>query len=205
MNALDPLIHAHAVHLVHHVVALFQVGKGLDALAAALAGAGLFVARAVNIGIADHIQRALRPDKAARQRLRGDVNVPVHARIHAAQGIKQALAARLAAGKQVDFAALLPPMRQIARQIAHAAVVLRRVQGGYFDRLSLLEARQIAQELLHGQHIAGVHRVQRLLHGAQRALLLGQRHFALDSQGQVGQKAADAVVHACAAAVGRID
>ena len=51
-------------------------------------------------------------------------------------------------------------MRQIARQIAHAAVVLRRVQGGYFDRLSLLEARQLAQELLHGQHIAGVHRVR---------------------------------------------
>ena len=84
-------------------------------------------------------------------------------------------------------------------------MVLRRVQGGYSDRLSLLEARQLAQELLHGQHIAGVHRVQRLLHGAQRALLLGQRHFALDGQGQVGQKAADAVVHARAAAVGRID
>ena len=62
------LVDAHAVILMHHIVAHLQVGEGGDALAGVFAGFGLAIARTVDVRVGHHGQLRLRPDEAVAQR-----------------------------------------------------------------------------------------------------------------------------------------
>ena len=198
------LVHAHAVILMHHVVAHLQVGEGGDLLARGAAGAGLAVSCAVDVRVRHHRQLRLRPEEAVAQRagqhhrLADDQVVGVlhegGGGVQLRQGLGQTLATGHAAGEQRHAPALLAPGAAVLRQQLQLGLVPRHALAAQVDGVLGFHAALPAQKLRQGHDGRTFHGGQQLAPVHQQGLLGRDRLAPLHGGGQILPEAPLALV-----------
>ena len=186
-------IHAHAVRLMHDVIAHRKLGKRLDALPRRLSRAPLFIRRAVQVRVRDDGELPFRAEEAVRKRERIDDRfarrkrrlagfVHSHGNVHLGERFNQAFAARRAAGQQRHAPAVLLPALHVAPQLGELVLIRRRADAVDFDDLLRMQPAHRAQEgekhdaafFRHpGEKLRAVEQQRRLLR--QRLALLERR------------------------------
>ena len=203
---------AHAVVLVHHVVAHLQIGEGGDLLARARAAAALLAVHAVDVGLGHQRKLDLRIEEATVQRQREDHRLAGRQRLRKLcgvlrrailllQGLLQALAAGNAARQQCNLPAVLFPLLQIQRQLPDVRLVAGGVAALDLNQRLGPEVPLGAQKGVREQHAAPVHPGQQLVIAQQQVRLHRQCVAALQRSGQQLLELQEAVLAALAQAL----
>ena len=203
---------AHAVVLVHHVIAHLQIGEGGDLLARARTAAALLAVHAVDVGLGHQRKPDLRIEEAPVQRQREDPDLPLRQRLRRLrqklcravlilQRLLQALAAGHAARQQRHLPAVLPPFLQIQRQLPDVRLIAGGVAALNLDQRLGPEVPLGAQEGIGNQYAAPVHTGEQLVVAQQQLRLHRQRVAALQRRRQQLLELQKAVLAALAQAL----
>ena len=207
---------AHAVVLVHHVVAHLQIGEGGNLLARARAAAALLAVHAVDVGLGHQRKLDLRIEEATVQRQRKDHRLAGGQRLRKLcgvlrrailllQGLLQALAAGHAARQQCNLPAVLFPLLQIQRQLPDVRLVAGGVAALDLDQCLGPEVPLGAQKGIRDQHAAPVRTGEQLVVAHQQLRLDRQRIAALQCGHHQLLELQKAVLAALAQAFGLVE
>ena len=203
---------AHAVVLVHHVVAHLQIGEGGDLLARARAAAALLAVHAVDVGLGHQRELDLRVEEAPVQRQRKDLDLPLRQRLRRLrqklrravlilQRLLQALTAGYATRQQAHLPAVLFPLLQIQRQLLDVRLVAGGVATLDLDQRLRPEVPLGAQKGIGDQHAPPVRTGEQLVVAQQQLRLHRQRVAALQRCRQQLLELQEAVLAALAQAL----
>ena len=203
---------AHAVVLVHHVVAHLQIGEGGDLFTRARAAAALLAVHAVDVGLGNQRELDLRVEEAPVQRQRKDLDLTLRQRLRRLrqklrravlilQRLLQALAAGHATRQQTHLPAVLFPLLQIQRQLLDVRLVAGGVAALDLDQRLRLKVPLGAQKGIGDQHAAPVRPREQLVVAQQQLCLHRQRVAALQRRRQQLLELQEAVLAALAQAL----